>query len=329
MRLGALLHDVGHSPFSHASEELFPDQANGEGKYVHEQYSAAIVRGPLKEAIEDHKLNQGNYGFTADDVPALIEGSAGAKQGIFWRDLITGQMDADRMDYLLRDSHHAGVQYGRLDLHRLISTVTAIPGVEGSPPRLGIEYGGWHAAEALVLARYFTFTQGYFHKRRVAYDIHLREAMKELLPGGHFPRPLPGELDEYLRWDDWRVLGLLAEGKGGEHGARLSKRDHYRLVFQTNEIQTEADRRKLARVRESLGDLLAAEMPAGKSWYKRDDSDIAVYLNQDGQKKVAPVSEYSNVVRHLGKNDQILVYCRPEQRREAARKVEEAMHGLE
>ncbi len=74
---------------------------------------------------------------------------------------------------------------------------------------------------------------------------------------------------------------------------------------------------------------MAAEMPAGKSWYKRDDSDIAVYRNQDGQKRVAPLSECSNVVRHLGKNDQILVYCLPEQKREAARKVEEAIHGVE
>ncbi len=58
VRFGALLHDVGHSPFSHASEELFPDQENGE-KYVHEQYSAAIVRGPLRTAVEEHQLNQG------------------------------------------------------------------------------------------------------------------------------------------------------------------------------------------------------------------------------------------------------------------------------
>jgi HD superfamily phosphohydrolase len=329
VRLAALLHDVGHAPFSHASEELFPDQENGGGKYVHEQYSAAIVRGPLGEAIEDHKLNQGNYAFTANDVAALIEGSAGAKQGIFWRDLITGQMDADRMDYLLRDSHHAGVQYGRFDLHRLISTVTAIPGVQGGPPRLGIDYGGWHAAEALVLARYFMFTQVYFHKTRVAYDIHLREAMKDLLPGGHFPKPFPVELDEYLKWDDWRVLGMLSEGKGGEHGERLRTRNHYRLVYQTNEVQSEKDRENLRRVRETLGDLIAAEMPAGKNWYKLDDSDIAVYRNEDGQTKVAPLSEYSNVVRHLGKNDQILVYSLPERKRDALKKVEEAIHGLE
>lgn len=324
VRLTALLHDVGHSPFSHASEELFPDQENGGGKYVHEQYSAAIVRGPLRKAIEEHQLNQG-YDLSADDIAALLEGSAGARQGIFWRDLITGQMDADRMDYLLRDSHHAGVHYGRFDLHRLISTVTAIPGVGNRPPRIGIQFGGLHAAEALVLARYFMFTQVYFHKTRVAYDIHIREAMKEILPGGHFPKP--EELDEFLKWDDWRVLGLLASGAGGEHGARLSERNHYRVVFQTNEVQTTQDRAKLVRAREALGDLLAGEMPAGKSWYKTGDTDISVYREQDGQP--LPLSVYSTVVRNLGKNDQVLLYCSPENRSEAAKKVKEAFNGME
>jgi HD superfamily phosphohydrolase len=323
VRLAALLHDVGHSPFSHASEDLFPDLDHGEGKYTHEQYSAAIVRGPLRESLEDHKLNHGNYGFVADDIAAMIEGSAGAKQGLFWRDLITGQMDADRMDYLLRDSYHAGVQYGRFDLHRLISTVTAIPGAAGKTPRLGIQYGGWHAAEALVLARYFMFTQVYFHKTRVAYDIHLRETMKVLLPRGQFPKPTPGELSEFLKWDDWRILGLLASGNGGEHGDRLCKRDHYRLAYQTNEIQTQDDRDALARVRVALGDMVTAEMPAGKSWYKIDDSDIAVV--RDSMNTVEPLSQYSNVVRNLGKNDQILVYCRSEDSEEAARKIKEAI----
>lgn len=326
VRLAALLHDVGHSPFSHASEELFPDDATGR-KYVHEQYSAAIVRGPLRAAIEDHPLNTGNFGFTADDIAALLEGSAAAKQGLFWRDLITGQMDADRMDYLLRDSHHTGVHYGKFDLQRLVNTVTAIPGVDERPPRLGIQFGGLHAAEALVLARYFMFTQVYFHKTRVAYDVHLKGAMQELLPGGHFPKPTDADLAEFLRWDDWRVLGMLAEGKGGDHGARLKSRNHFRLVFATGEIQTEKDRAKLLNVREKLGGLLAAEMPAGKSWYKTDDTDIAV--SGDKHKRIAPLSEHSNVVRNLGKNDQILLYCRPEDRAVADKIVREAIDGMD
>ena len=322
VRFAALLHDVGHSPFSHASEDLFPNQDGGL-KYEHEQYSAAIVRGPLREAIEEHPLNQG-YNLRAEDVAALLEGSAKARQGIFWRDLITGQMDADRMDYLLRDSHHAGVHYGRFDLQRLISTMTAIR-VKDELPRIGIQDGGWHAAEALVIARYFMFTQVYFHKTRVAYDIHIRGAMKELLPGGQFPPP--EHLDEYLKWDDWRVLGLLAEGKGGEHGSRLSRRDHYRVVFQTNEVQTQEDRTNLAKIRESLGPLLAAEMPAGKSWYKTGNTDIRI--EDERTSKIIPLSFRSSVVKNIGTNNQVLLYSSPENRKEAMDRVKEALNGME
>jgi len=101
------------------SHACFPIAENGK-KFAHEDYSVAIIRTELKGAIEEHELN-GNYRFRVEDIAALVEGSAGAKQSVFWRDLISGQMDADRMDYLLRDSYHAGVQYGKFDLHRLIA----------------------------------------------------------------------------------------------------------------------------------------------------------------------------------------------------------------
>jgi uncharacterized protein len=319
VRLAALLHDVGHSPFSHASEELFPDKAAGR-KYVHEEYSAAIIRQQLADVIENHKSNS-NYNFTANDVAALIEGSAGVQTGIFWRDLISGQMDADRMDYLLRDSHHTGVHYGRYDLHRLVSTVTALRSGENLGLRLGIQEGGWHAAEALVLARYFMFTQVYFHKTRVAYDIHIREAMKELLPNGHFPEP--SDLAGYLSWDDWKVLGLLAEGKGGEHGSRLSERRHYRRIFSSPEMMEQSDREKLQLLEEKLGSLVSEKVPAGrsKSWYKTDGSDVAVVEEQSGRSK--PLSDFSNVVRFLGKHNQVFLYCKPEVRTEADKIVGE------
>jgi hypothetical protein len=312
VRLAALVHDVGHSPFSHAAEELFPslDEEDGDGLYRHEHYSAAIVRTHLRSAIEDHPLNN-NYGFKADDIASLLEGSAGAKQGIFWRDLIDGQMDADRMDYLLRDSHHCGVQYGRFDMHRLIATVQAIPGAAGHPPRLGISEGGWHAAEGLVLARYFMFTQVYFHKTRVAYDIHLRGAMKTMLPGGLFPKPRGADLDKYLPWDDWRVLGHLADGGGGEHGARLASRNHYRRVYATPEVCSDDEIEKLNRVKEHLGPLLAAEEHAGKSWYKTGKTDIPV-ISDVRELTVSPLSNYSSVIANIKSNNQVLLYAKPE-----------------
>lgn len=310
--LAALVHDVGHSPFSHAAEELFParDEEDGGGIYRHEHYSAAIVRVHLRSAIEDHPLNN-NYGFKADDVAAQLEGSAGARQGIFWRDLIDCQMDADRMDYLLRDSHHSGVQYGRFDMHRLIATVQAIPGADGHPPRLGIGEGGRHAAEGLVLARYFMFTQVYFHKTRVAFDIHVRGALKEMLPEGLFPKPKGDELDTYLRWDDWRVLGSLAEGGGGEHGQRLATRQHFRRVYETPEVCSDQEMEKLNRVKENLGPLLAAEESAGKNWYKTGKTDIPV-VSDVSERTVSPLSSHSSVIASMKSNNQVLLYSKPE-----------------
>jgi HD superfamily phosphohydrolase len=306
VRLAALLHDVGHTPFSHASEDLFPAQGSGK-KYKHEQYSAAIVRNDLRSVIEGHQLNTTNCGFKADDVAALLEGSTSAKQRIFWRDLIDGQMDADRMDYLLRDSYHAGVQYGKFDLHRLVNTVRAIPSTRGRAPRLGISEGGLHAAEGLVLARYFMFTQVYFHKTRVAYDIHLKAALGAMLPDGHFPRPTDGELTEFLAWDDWRVLGLLASGGGGEHGKRLAGRDHFRLAYQTPEVSSTADMASLEAVKSKLGDLVVAEEEAAKSWYKTGPADIPV-VNSLDPGTVLPLSRHSNVVLHMRANNQVLLY---------------------
>src|SRR5882724_6220131 len=308
VRFAALLHDVGHAPFSHAAEDLLPSFDNGK-KYAHEDYSVAIIKEELREAIEEHELN-GNYRFRAEDIAAIVEGSAGAKQSVFWRDLISGQMDADRMDYLIRDSYHAGVQYGKFDMRRLIATIKAIPR-PNSAPRLGVTEGGVHAAEALLLARYFMFTQVYFHKTRVAYDIHLRGAMKELLPGGSFPRPIGKELKEYLRWDDWKVFGLLADGKGGDHGKRVRTREHYRQVFHTPEISSSKDREELEKMKEKIGSMLVAEESAAKSWYKTGPPDIPVISDID-EKTVNPLSQHSNMVANLRANNQVFLYVKPE-----------------
>ena len=308
VRLAALLHDVGHGPFSHAAEELLPISENG-SRYAHEDYSAAIVREYFRDVLENHKHNT-NYHFTADEVAALLEGSPEAKQSLFWRDLIDGQMDADRMDYLLRDSHHIGVNYGRFDLDRVVVTACAVPGAKGQSPRLGILEGGWHSAESLVLARYFMFTQVYFHKTRVAYDIHLRGALREILPGNTFPKPKGQGLEEYLQWDDWRVLGLLQGGHGGEHGDRLANRDHFREIYKTPEIANKSDMEVLEKIRAALGELVAAEESAVKSWYKTGDPDIQV-LTDSASTPASPLSKYSSVVRNLAMNNQVKLFARP------------------
>jgi hypothetical protein len=324
VRLAALFHDIGHSPFSHGAEELFPamDDNSPVTRFRHEAYSAEIVRRHFADVISNHPANT-NYDFRATDVANLLEGKAEARKALFWRDLLDGQMDADRMDYLLRDSLHSWVEYGRYDWRRLVQTVAATRQASGNGPRIGVTEGGWHAAEGLILARYFMFTQVYFHKTRVVYDYHLQRALAEMLPGGHFPKPVENELDEYLRWDDWRVLGELAAGKGGDDGTRLATRNHYREIRATPEVPTTQDLDRLSRWREALSELLRAEIPAEKSWYRIGPTDIPV-ITEDGTMRASPLSQYSSVVRGIEAVHQIRLYVRREDRADAENRLRAA-----
>lgn len=343
VRLAALLHDIGHSPFSHGSEELFPEKSSSEAKsadlaakgggkyYRHEDYSLAFIRQVLREAIDGDDWNRRNYGITANEVAAIIEGTPDAGPALFWRDLMSGQLDADRMDYLLRDSHHIGVNYGKYDLPRLVSTVRAFAdqGRDQKTPRIGVSSGGWYAAEALILARYSMHKQVYFHKTRCAYDIHLKGAMRNMLPGGKYPAPIGSELEAYLGWDDWKVLGLLADGQGGEDGERLLTRNHFRLVYQSRENPLNVDdlskdEAELKAVRFALGGLIAATNVYKNNWYKHDSGDIPVQ-NETDATDIRPLSDYSSLLRKFTANDQELIYVKPEDAVEAKRIVGEVI----
>jgi hypothetical protein len=321
VRLTALLHDVGHAPFSHAAEDLLPEGDNG--RFHHEEYSAAIIREKLRHPIEDHPLNQ-NYRIQADEIAALLEGSASAGRSLVWRDIITGQMDADRIDYLIRDSLHAGVDYGRFDWRRLIGCLALIRTESDRGFRLGVTEGGMHAAESLVLARYLMFTQVYFHKTRVAYDRHLLRAMQKILPRGLFSRPTPEELDDYLRWDDWRVLGALSDGAGGDDGLRLCARNHFREVYHTPETPSPKDLERFNRVCRNLGDRVKDIVKAEKSWYKVDETDIPVRSDNPGQ-KVLSLSKLSSIIRDLRPIRKQMAYCQPEDQEDARNVVEETI----
>jgi hypothetical protein len=117
-----MLHDVGHAPFSHAPEEVLANRDDRPEKYKHQHYSAAIVRMKLNSAIEGHELNA-NYGFRAEEVAALLEGSSQAKQRLFWRDPIDGRMDADRISSSRTERRDAGLPGTAAQcLHRRLGT---------------------------------------------------------------------------------------------------------------------------------------------------------------------------------------------------------------
>jgi HD superfamily phosphohydrolase len=249
LRTCCLLHDVGHAPFSHATEELMPKDENGK-HYKHEDYSAAIVLHLMKDVIENHPFNE-NYKITADEIANFLQGKPESGRTLLWRSLLSSQLDADRGDYLLRDSYHIGVAYGKYDLNRLIVTMTVTIDNDGNPV-LAVEEGGIHSAEALIIARYMMFTQVYFQHTRRAYDYHIAMTIKDLLSEKQkdaFPPPTSREnIEEYLKWTDWYVLGEINNGKGGEHGNIIRERGHYRKIYETSEVPTQDELESLDRV---------------------------------------------------------------------------------
>lgn len=329
VRLAALLHDVGHAPFSHAGEDLMPTDESTSKPFKHEAYSAALIRTMMTDVIDGHRLN--DLDIRAADIADLIEGGTLSQRKLFWRQIVTSQLDADRADYLLRDSYHLGVHYGRYDLGRIITSLTAVQNGEIDAPVLAIDEGGWHAAESLLWARYQMFTQVYLHKTRVAYDLHVAGAMAELLrtqqvndglrEAGKFPPPTDAaSLRLYLRWTDWRSLSLIEEGVAGEHGKRLLERRHHRMVYATPEVTETMDTRHLDQALGALAHLDPVVRSAKSSWYK-PDFEIVVARDAAPPQNLVRLSRLSAAVRGLTPSNKQMVYVPFEHAPEARRIV--------
>ncbi len=234
LRMAGLLHDLGHGPFSHASEAVFPrfqdlpldrswwkeeehfqirsdrtlrDRMGRQA--THEDYSVLLIQTLAEEGLLDQALAQDVASFIHDEVrPSAafdaIERKAPTLQKIL-KSLVSGEVDCDRMDYLLRDSYFCGVAYGQYDLDWLISSM----GVAEHNDRLvfTISENGVRAFEDLLLARYHMIDQVYFHKTKAGFAQYLEEAIR----GREIALTIPTDPHAYAELRDGKVIELLFE----------------------------------------------------------------------------------------------------------------------
>ena len=287
VRMAALCHDIGHLPFSHAAErDLLPDG------WDHERLSAALIESAEMEGIWRSMTPP----VRAEDVQKIAVGPKILGQEGFteWEailtEIITGDsLGVDRMDYLLRDSLHAGVAYGRFDSPRLIDSIRVLPwsdDPEGSTePVLGLEEGGLHSAEALLLARFFMFTQVYLHHVRRIYDIHLMDFLRTHLADGRFST----ETEDHLQWTDIEILAVMRRAAldpsapGHDPARRLIRREHFKRIWARNPEDVKANPNAGGAIEAAAVKKFGREAVRRDDWSKKGSADDFPVLTSDGR----------------------------------------------
>lgn len=245
LRVTALLHDVGHLPFSHASEDILPLLPGGK-RAKHEDVSIAIIQSDeISRILEEHF-----YKGIVQHVSLLLDEHKEVRPELqILKKIMSSQFDADKMDYLARDSLHCGVGYGNFDYLRLLETLR-IKDAENGGLELSLERGGVHTLEAMMLARYWMFTQVYFHKTRRLYDLYLKRYLKLW-----YNKQYENLLD-VANHDDVTVMSQIYEdanlGDNNSDRCKLAKRilerKHHRVVYEDGNHADAKDRKIAVKV---------------------------------------------------------------------------------
>lgn len=287
----ALLHDLGHGPMSHFFESI--------SGIDHEKMGCDILMDPSTQ-VHEILASQG------DEFPAMVQDIL-LKTGKYplAEQMISSQLDCDRMDYLLRDAYETGTSYGSFDLERILRTLRVHDGV------LCIKKSGMHSVEDYIMARYQMYWQVYLHPDSWAYEqlIFLFFRRYEVIRSEHpmeifepiYRKPL--EIREFLKLEDFRMMTGFAMVMESEDEilADLAKRIVERRLFDWktgSEEEVNAMREKVMKAGYDPDFYFSArQTPLQEYLPYREGSHNAIYVLDEG--KLSPLSDSSAIAKAL------------------------------
>lgn len=202
LRLAALLHDVGHGPFSHLFEEVLESKCN----MTHEDIGKKVI---LESEISDVLSG---HGYTPSDICRL---SFGESRSGFLNEIIAGSLSADIMDYLPRDSLFTGAEYGKIDYHRLIASFEVV-----ATGHLAINKSALYSFESMLISRYEMFKAVYFHKTVRSAEVML---LHSLAQADNHLQITKISLDEFLSLTDEVTLEQICSFDKNDNASKLAK----------------------------------------------------------------------------------------------------------
>lgn len=301
LRMIALVHDMGHLPFSHAAEELIG--------LTHEERLAGILEYEKRNIILAHSYDVEawdliNQVYMADGITYLSDPHL-----ISLHSFMDGFLDADKLDYLMRDAVNCGVGYGRFDRDSLINNMTVVRNDKGIY-ELALRKDGVQALESFILARYYMFSQVYLHPTECILRMQYGDAMRDLLPGGKFP----DDVRKLLTLDDTKYIRKL----------KFLQDNPYVLVY---DGEFDADVKKAIDRR--LGKYLICDVRR-KNIFRRDADDSTVLIVDDTLNRVIPCSEASPILKNIEYTSvhKLRYYAEASQAQELGAEVRKVLKGV-
>lgn len=240
LRLATLLHDVGHPPLSHCTESAMPPvedlglasvrPARSGRRATHEDFTVKIIaESSLSPVIAQASEPAPIHVAALIDPDVPVDDDFFHDGGLDYRpllsQLVSSELDMDRVDYLLRDSHFAGVEYGRFD-HRWLLAHLRAHVADGDRVHLALDQRAIYAFDDFLLSRYHMFLMVYYHYRPVVFEEMMLRWFDEV--GGH---AVPTDVESYAGADDPWLMGRLRESVS-EWALRIVERRPYKLLLE-------------------------------------------------------------------------------------------------